>query len=68
MPARTRKPAAAKEDVAAEVAPVVEDDAPPSDPSDPRIGDSVDDDALFVAFDDGSEYRCEGGVIVERVN
>lgn len=41
---------------------------PPSDPDDPRIGETVADDRWHhVTFSDGSEYRVEDGVIVEKV-
>ncbi len=40
----------------------------PKKPADGRIGEDVGDDRIhFVSFSDGSEYRCENGVIVERV-
>lgn len=38
-----------------------------SDESDPRIGQSCDPGWSGVGYDDGSTYRCEDGVIVERV-
>lgn len=41
---------------------------PLTDPDDPRIGESCDPDWSVVAFSDtGYMYRCEDGVIVERV-
>ena len=42
--------------------------APKSDPDDPRIGETVADDRWrHISFSDGSEYRVENGVIVERL-
>lgn len=39
-----------------------------SDPDDPRIGQSVEDDRWsHISFSDG-EYRVENGVIVEKIN
>lgn len=38
----------------------------PSDPADPRIGESVEDGVKWISFADGSEYRCADGVITER--
>ncbi len=41
----------------------------PTIPPDPRIGQHVDDARwTSIGFDDGSQYRCESGIIVERVN
>lgn len=41
---------------------------PAPKPSDPRIGENIDDPRVkFVTFADGTEYRCDNGVIVERV-
>lgn len=41
---------------------------PTHDPEDPRIGQSCDPDWSVVAFSDTDRmYRCENGVIVERV-
>lgn len=38
-------------------------------PTDPRIGEDIDDPRVkFVSFEDGTEYRCDNGVIVERVS
>jgi hypothetical protein len=38
-------------------------------PADERIGQKVADDRwTSIGFPDGREYRCENGVIVERVN
>lgn len=42
-------------------------EARPSDPADGRIGTDVHPDATAVGFDDGSQYRVEDGVLVERV-
>jgi hypothetical protein len=40
----------------------------PLDPDDPRIGQECDPDWSVVAFSDTDrQYRCENGVIVERV-
>lgn len=40
-----------------------------SDPDDPRIGQSVEDEnTLGISFADGSEYWCKDGVITERVH
>jgi hypothetical protein len=41
--------------------------APEPEPNDARIGQEVDPAAEFVSFSDGTEYRCEGGEITERV-
>lgn len=38
----------------------------PSDPDDPRIGQECDPSWSSVGYD-GATYRCEDGVIVERV-
>lgn len=55
--------------VAAEVAPAKPAKPAPKDPSGERIGQEVDDDRYSsVVFPDGSQYRIENGVIVERVN
>ena len=35
---------------------------------DPRIGQSVPAHWDSVGYDDGAQYRCENGVIVERTN
>jgi hypothetical protein len=40
----------------------------PSDPDDPRIGQSCHPDFSGIGYDDGATYRCENGVIVERLN
>lgn len=41
----------------------------PSDPSDERIGQEADDPrCTSVVFPDGTQYRVEDGVIVERMN
>lgn len=40
---------------------------PKSDPDDPRIGQECPKDWSGVGYDDGHTYRCENGVIVERV-
>jgi hypothetical protein len=38
-----------------------------TDPTDPRIGQTVDDDRwAHISFSDG-EYRVENGVIVEKI-
>jgi len=37
------------------------------DPDDPRIGQSCDSGWSSVGYGDGATYRCENGVIVERV-
>lgn len=58
-PGRPRK-------VVAEVAPEVEATVL-SDPDDPRIGQPCSELWSNVGYDDGREYRCEGGVIVERI-
>lgn len=39
-----------------------------SDPDDPRIGKKCPPDWSGVGYDDGTTYRCENGVIVERLN
>jgi hypothetical protein len=39
----------------------------PTDSDDPRIGQSVPELWTNVGYDDGREYRCENGVIVEKV-
>jgi hypothetical protein len=46
----------------------VEEPAAPVDEFDPRIGMDVHPDATHVGFDDGSQYRAEGGLIVEKLN
>jgi hypothetical protein len=38
-----------------------------AEPADDRIGDEVDPRAEAIGFDDGRTYRCDGGVIVERL-
>jgi hypothetical protein len=40
----------------------------PTNKSDPRIGMKVHPDAAVVGFDDGSQYRAAGGVLVEKLN
>lgn len=37
-------------------------------PDDERIGREVHPDASGIGFDDGSQYRVENGVIVEKLN
>jgi hypothetical protein len=42
--------------------------APEPAAADPRIGESVGDERVKgISFPDGTQYRCEKGVIVERV-
>lgn len=42
-------------------------DATPADPADERIGIEVHPLASHIGYDDGRQYRCDGGVIVERL-
>jgi hypothetical protein len=58
-PVRPRKPAAPEhhpKHAAAE-----------PEPGDPRIGTEVDPTATAIGYSDGSQYRCEDGVIAERI-
>lgn len=48
--------------------PTEESETVPSDPDDPRIGQSCDTAWSGIGYDDGTSYRCENGVIVERVH
>ena len=81
-PGRPRKhplpaPVVTPDTVAAEVVPTGELDPPPEAPvtrvdpltvpADERIGVEVDPRAEAIGFDDGRTYRCDGGVIVERL-
>jgi hypothetical protein len=70
-PGRPRKVQATepvKPDPEPEVEPEVEAGPPPSDPDDERIGQSCNPDWAVVAFSDTDRmYRCENGVIVERL-
>lgn len=72
-PGRPRKqpipeyvPVTVVSEAVAEVTPEVVPDVP-VDESDPRIGQSCDAAWSGVGFDDGCSYRCEDGVVVERV-
>jgi hypothetical protein len=40
----------------------------PSDPDDPRIGQECDPSWSSVGFSGEGTYRCENGVIVEKVS
>lgn len=67
-PGRPRKhplpePTAAPEQVPAKAEPVSEKDS-----GDPRIGQTCHPDWSGIGYDDGTSYRCENGVIVERVH
>lgn len=49
------------------VVPEVASEPVPSDPNDPRIGTPCDPSWSCVGYGDGTTYRCEGGLHVERV-
>lgn len=40
----------------------------PAAPADERIGTEVHPLASHIGYDDGRQYRCEGGLIVERLD
>lgn len=62
-PGRPRKQPAAPP--AAPVAEVVVE--VPVDESDPRIGTLVRPEISHIGYEDGSMYRVDGGVVVERL-
>lgn len=66
-PGRPRKVAAPKVDVSPPDEWKTSDPEPAAVPVDPRIGQSCDPSWSSVGYSDGSTYRCENGVIVERV-
>ena len=63
-PAADEAPEAPKEEAAEEESPK----RSRGKQDDPRIGQSVPAHWDSVGYDDGSQYRCEDGVIVERTN
>lgn len=64
-PGRPRKQPPPEPDSAAAES-VTKQPAPEND--DPRIGQPCDSAWSGIGYDDGTSYRCENGVIVERVH
>lgn len=66
LPVEVTPDVVAAETVAAEAV-ANEKLAEKSEPEDERIGIEVHPLASHIGYDDGRQYRCEGGLIVERL-